>query len=71
MHPLSEYMLWLFYLENMVTEHSTFGCDGLSLQPAAVVTSSVIKASLLCSRWLWSSVCQKQGDRRGSECFQR
>lgn len=70
--PLSEYMPWLFYLENIVSEHRDFGCESGPLQHAAShcwLPGNVIKASLLCGLWLWSSICQKRGDRRGSECF--
>lgn len=48
------------------------GCDSLSLTAYSCshwLPGNTVKASLLCSPWLWSSIGQKQGDRRGSECF--
>lgn len=43
--PLSEYMPWLFYLENIVSEHRDFGCESGPLQHAAVIAG--FRATLL------------------------
>ena len=70
--PLSEYMAWLFHLENTVTEHRAFGCDCRSLTACSChcwLLSKMMKASLLCGLCLWSSICQKWGELRGSGCF--
>lgn len=63
---------FLLKKKNVVTEHKAFGCDPLSLTACSCyhwLPGNMIKASLLCSLWLWSPICQKQGDMRNSECF--
>lgn len=60
-----------FLFASTVTEQRALGCDSLSLTAYSCshwLPGNVVKASLLCSPWLWSSVGQKQGDRRSSEC---
>lgn len=63
-------MPWLFYLENMLTEHRALGYNSLSLTVLNChhwLLGSMIKSSLLCSLWLWSSICQKQGQIKASK----